>query len=69
MDVLIWIAISLIFYGIYKYMTLNHDYFRKRGIVHMKPTFFFGNMGAFLLRRETIYEFATNLYTAFPQQK
>lgn len=69
MDVMLWIAISLILYGIYKYVTLNNDYFVKRGIVHMKPTFFFGNMASFLLRRVTIYEFANNIYTVFPRQK
>lgn len=69
MDALLWIAISLILYGIYKYVTLNNDYFQKRGIVHMKPSFLFGNMGKFLFRRATPYEFANEIYTTFPRQK
>lgn len=69
MDFLLWVAISLILYGIYKYLTLNNDYFQKLGIVHMKPSFFFGNMGAFLLRQTTIYDFANEIYTIFPRYK
>lgn len=69
MELLLWCAITLILYGIYKYITLNNDYFQKLGIVHMKPTFLFGNMGTFLFRKVTAYEFANEIHTTFPRQK
>ncbi|KAJ6640760.1 putative cytochrome P450 9f2 [Pseudolycoriella hygida] len=69
MDLLIWIAISLVLYGIYKYITINNDYFQKRGIVHIKPTFLFGTMASFILNRESVYDFSNNIYRKFPRQK
>lgn len=41
-NLLLPLGISLILYGIYKWITLNNDYFEKRGIQHMKPTFALG---------------------------
>lgn len=69
MGFLLWSVIAVVLYGIYKFITLNNDFFRKRGIAHMKPTFFLGNMGPFLFRLQTPYEFANAMYTAFPRQK
>ncbi|KAG4075135.1 hypothetical protein HA402_006152 [Bradysia odoriphaga] len=69
MDFILWSVIVLVLYGIYKFVTLNNDYFQKRGIAHMKPTFFLGNMGPFLLRLQTPYEFANTMYRMFPRQK
>lgn len=42
-SVLLPLGISLILYGIYKWMTINNDYFEKRGIQHIKPTIALGN--------------------------
>ncbi|XP_037040680.1 probable cytochrome P450 9f2 [Bradysia coprophila] len=68
MDFLVFTIIALFLYGIHKFVTLNNDYFRKRGVAHMKPTFLFGNMIPFLFRRQW-FKFAKTMYTAFPRQK
>ena len=62
-------GIALIAYGIYKWVTLNYDYFEKRGIVHLKPSFLFGNTANLFLRKNNMYEFSTNLYNSFPSEK
>lgn len=69
MYLILWSAIVVISFGIYKLLTKNNDYFRKRGIAHMKPTFPFGNMAPFLFGLQTPYEFANTMYTMFPRQK
>lgn len=68
-NLLLPLGISLILYGIYKWITLNNDYFEKRGIQHMKPTFALGNTGAFFMRQYRSSDFMQNLYRQFPDKK
>lgn len=62
------VAIFLFLLAFYKWATLNNDYFEKRDIKYLKPTFLFGFMGEFLLGRKTLAAFAEDLYRAFPNE-
>lgn len=66
--VLLIIAIFLFSLAFYKWATLNNDYFEKRDIKYVKPTFLFGIMGEFLFGRRTIAAFAEGLYRVFPDE-
>lgn len=69
-DFLLWSGISLLLYAFYKWATINNDYFVKRGITHMKPTFLIGNNARFLLlRQQTMTEFMNELYYYNPGSK
>lgn len=62
-------GIALIIYGLYKWATLNSDYFAKRGIVHLSPNFVFGNTFGFFLRTCSVYDLTQQIYNAFPKEK
>lgn len=69
-DFLLWSGISLLLYAFYKWATINHDYFLKRGVRHMKPKFLLGNNSKFLLfRQQTVTDFVTEMYTYNPGSK
>lgn len=63
------LGIGLIGYGVYKWGTLNSDYFAKRGLKFLKPYFLFGNMGGFFLGKYSVNEFVMTLYNNFPAEK
>lgn len=67
--VLFGAAISLLVYLFCKWATANNDYFEKRGIRQMKPTFLIGNNSDALLRKLTVPEFAMRIYNQFPKEK
>lgn len=67
---ILWLSvISLIAYSLYKWATQNNNYFAKRGIRHLKPTFFFGNTGKFFFQLIDTYQFVDHLYYAYPTEK
>lgn len=66
---LLAVGISLIIYGFYKWATLNHNYFKIRGIAHLKPNFIFGNTFGFFMRQYSLYDFIQKVYNAFPKEK
>lgn len=64
------IAISLIFYSLYKRITRNNDYFKKRGIPQLNLNFLVGDtFGFMLLKRYNGPEFVKMLYNKFPNEK
>lgn len=63
------IAIGLFIYVVYKWVTINNDYFKRRGLKHLKPNFFFGNTGGYFFKQHRIHEFISYLYNAFPSEK
>lgn len=63
------IGLGLIAYGIYKWATLNDDYFVKRNLAHLKPSFLIGNTGGLFMKQHRPNEFFQNLYNAFPKEK
>lgn len=59
----------LILYGIFKWITINHDYFKSRGIAALEPKFLVGNTIGLFLSRERLDEFLTGIYNKFPNEK
>lgn len=68
-EILLTIGISLISYAFYKWGTQHHDYFTKRDIKQMTPTFLVGNSGGFLTRKHTAPEYAMKIYNAFSNER
>lgn len=67
-NIFLWLAITLIPYGIYKWLTANHDYFVKQGVPHLKPRLFGHTLG-FMFRKYGTYDFMQKLYDSFPNEK
>lgn len=67
--ILLATGVALCVYAFVKYMTLNNDFFTKRGIKQLRPTFLVGNLGSFFTRECSAAEFAQYVYTAFPTEK
>lgn len=63
------LGIALIAYGIYKWITLNDDYFENKNVVYLRPTFLLGNTGRFFMKQVRTNEFYQNLYNSFPNEK
>lgn len=61
-NILLLTSVGLIAYAIFKWITLNNDYFVKRGIPHLKPYPIFGNTFGLFSRQYSMYEFVENLY-------
>lgn len=68
-EILLTTGLGLILYAFYKWATQNNDFFIKRGIKQMTPTFLFGNSGAFFSGKCDATEFAMNIYNACPNEK
>lgn len=67
--VVLWsIAIVSLAYTLYKWVTFNNDFFEKRNIKYMKPTFFFGNFGGVFLKKYSAADFGQKMYTAFANE-
>lgn len=60
-------AIAL--YLLYKWITLNNDYFTKRNIPHLKPKFFIGNLSGLFMNRYNPMEFIKAIYDKYPGAK
>lgn len=67
-ELLLFAAISLIVYAFYKWATLNNDFFERRSVKYMKPSFFVGNTGGKFLCKYTATHFSKILYNAFPDE-
>lgn len=61
-------ALLLILYAFYKWATINNDYFERRNIKYMKPTFLIGNMIDVYLNKYTGAEYSYKLYKTFPNE-
>lgn len=61
--------VVVMLFMIYKWITLNDDYFAKRNIPALKSQFFLGNMFDYKLGRHNPVEFLTNVYNRFPNEK
>lgn len=56
-------------YVLYKWITLNNDYFVKRKIPHLEPTFFVGNLVGLFMNRYNPMDFIISIYNKFPDAK
>lgn len=54
---------------VYKWLTKDNDYFIKRGIPALKPTFMLGNTGKFYTKQIGLIDLVTKLYNDFPDEK
>lgn len=67
-ELLLLIAFVSLLYAFYKWATLYNDFFEKRHIKHMKPSFFIGNAGKVFFNKTTAIDFAQQLYQSFPSE-
>lgn len=56
-------------YVLYKWITLNNDYFAKRKIPHLEPTFLLGNLVGLFANRYDPMDFLISVYKKFPGAK
>lgn len=61
------LAITLILYALYKWVTLYHDYFEQRNLKYLNPKFFGSTIGIFFNKYSAV-EFAQRIYNAFPNE-
>lgn len=66
---LVSVSLGLAAWAFYKWATANNDYFAVRNVPFIKPTFFLGTTGPFLLKKYRSNEFADILYKTFPSEK
>ncbi|XP_055314969.1 LOW QUALITY PROTEIN: probable cytochrome P450 9f2 [Sitodiplosis mosellana] len=67
-ELILFAAISLIFYAFYKWATANNDYFERRNIKYIKPKFLIGSNVGLYLGKYTAAEFSDKLFHAFPNE-
>lgn len=67
--VLVLLALGLLSYIAYKWLTQDYDYFKKRGIPAEKPQFCLGNTGSLFLNKQTFIDFIIARNSAFPNEK
>lgn len=67
--VLLATAIALIAYSFFKWATLNNDFFEKRGVRFLKPTFLLGSTWKFYTQQIDMFQFVNYLYRSFPNEK
>lgn len=61
-------AILLLSYAFYKWATLHNDYFERRNVKYMKPSFLIGSTGRAFSNKYDAMEYSDYLYKAFPDQ-
>ncbi|KAK9504128.1 hypothetical protein O3M35_010532 [Rhynocoris fuscipes] len=62
------ITLLCIFISIYLWVTWNYDYWKKRGIPYIEPTFFFGNIKDLILMRKHLGEVYADFYWKYPDE-
>lgn len=67
-ELFLFAVISLIAFALYRWMTPDFDYFKKRNIKYMKPSSVFRLHADLFLRRYTAIDFTKSLYQAFPDE-
>lgn len=67
-ELLLIVAVALIVHAVYKRGTISNEYFRRRGIKSLKPTFLIGNSGVVLFQKTTAVELANIVYSEFPNE-
>ena len=65
---LLWLVVAALA-ALYYYLTLQHDFFEKRGVKFIKPLPLFGNMFKIVFRQKNINDLNIDFYTTFPNEK
>lgn len=63
------VVVTIISILFYKWATRNNNFFIKRGIPALKPSFLLGNSGEFFMKRIEWEDFVKRLYFSFPDEK
>lgn len=66
---LVLCAVVTILFLVYKWLTVNHDYFTKLDLPFAKPTILFGSWSDIILCKKPIPEVINELYKEFPNDK
>jgi hypothetical protein len=66
---LLWALAGLLLVAFYKWATFNNDFFEKRGIKFVTPSFLIGNTGPLLSRKVPMNEIVMSFYLKFPKEK
>lgn len=61
------VLIGAIAFALYKWATVNNDYFKRRDVKSMKPKLLLGNSD-FMFRKMSRVEVANNFYNEFPNE-
>jgi cytochrome P450 family 9 len=56
-------------YIVYRYITRNNDYFSKRNVPYIKPTFLFGSVKSLVMRKTSLCDHVTTLYNQLDGHK
>ena len=67
--ILLTLSVGLIGYSVYKWVTINNDYFAKRGLTYLKPMFFVGNVGQFFFTSVNMVQWSLDVYLKHPKDK
>lgn len=67
-ELLLFVASILLSYAFYKWVNLNNDFFERRNIKFVKPTFLLGNILDLMSQKYTALEYAQKLSNAFPDE-
>jgi len=65
---LFWLII-LTLASLYYYLTLQHDFFKVRGVKYAKPLPLFGSIFPTIFQRKTVVDGINDLYLAYPNEK
>lgn len=67
-ELLLCVAIALFTWAFYKWATINNEYFKRRGLKYMQPSFLVGNTAGMFFQKYDALEFGKFLYYAFPEE-
>lgn len=65
-ELLLSVAIGLIAYALYKWLTINHDYFERRGL--KTASMLTDNFSVLFLKRLTGVELVEKIYQKYPNE-
>lgn len=63
------LAICVILYLLYKWGIANNDYFEKKGVAFIKPTFLIGSNGHFFVNKMALHEVVQKWYKELAGEK
>lgn len=67
--VLLSTTMAFVLFELYKWATVNSDYFAKKKLKHLKPSFLLGNTAGLFLKQCNLPEFFDSIYNRYPNEK
>jgi hypothetical protein len=68
-NLLLWVALLLFLVAFYKWATQYNEYFSKKGLKNMEPTFLIGNSANLFTRKFAMCDLLVHFYQQFPKEK